>query len=279
MAGLVPADKMKKLIIIPAIFIFLLSIVYGAGGWDEGGWDEGSWDFGTPEPEPESQPSASSGGGGGGGGGGRLFDGIRNKFDTGSRTEIIKYGDAFQFYIDNKRYTSVILRVNQNDNTIKIRITPTFNEYTIKAQNSILVDVNNDNEADLRITLFSINKLGGTFTFTILEEVISSGGSAGTLKKITFDDPEPKGGGEPLTCDTYDFENQCLDSILGNCIWKNNECVKDTEPPKSPDYIPPKEKEKPSNTIAWIIAMIVIILGIVLIVAYKKNKDEAMQNE
>ena len=158
---------MKKLFLLPFLLIFLTSIVYSAGEFGEGTFGEGEFDFGTPAVATASSDGGGggSGGGSGGGGGGKAVDG----FSKGSRTTQLNYGDAFIFHINNQRHTAVILKVQSY--SINLRISSAFKDFTIELGESVSLDVDNNGLNDLQVRLDKISKLGGTFTFIILDEI------------------------------------------------------------------------------------------------------------
>ena len=158
---------MKKLFLLPFLLIFLTSVVYSAGEFGEGTFGEGDFGFGTPAVATASSDGGGggSGGGSGGGGGGKAVDG----FSKGSRTTQLNYGDAFIFHINNQRHTAVILKVQSY--SINLRISSAFKDFTIELGESVSLDVDNNGLNDLQVRLEKISKLGGTFTFIILDEI------------------------------------------------------------------------------------------------------------
>lgn len=237
--------NMKQLILFPLLFVFLTSIVYSAGGWDEGGWDEGTWDFGTPAPVESSSSGGVGGGDSGGGGSGRLFDGYRDRFENGSRTEIFAYGDALQFYINNKKYTLVMIKLDKD--YAKLRITPNYIDFIVNEFNSNIVDIDLDGKKDFGVTFIkAVNSYSAKFKFTILEEPI----------KQIIDEKEP-----PTP----------IESIGGLNIEDEPKTIET-------DATQTEMKKSKRPSVAWIIAIIIIVLIIVSIVIYQ-NKEKWKKRE
>lgn len=242
--------RMKQLIFI-LTFIFLLPIAYSAGGFGEGAFDDGSFDFGTPAPEPEVQSSSSSSSGGGGGGG-RLFDGHLDKFENGSRTEIFAYGDALQFYINNKKHTLVMIKLGKD--YAKLRITPNYIDFVVNEFNSNIIDVDLDKKEDFVVSLVKVvNSYSAEFIFTILGKT--------QIKKITDNE----------------IPSASTESIGGLNIEEEPKNII-TAKPVTDEYIPKPEEEPKLRPIAWIITIIIIVLIIVLIVSYQ-NKEKRKKGE
>jgi len=218
--------------------LLLLPVAIAAGEFGAGLFGEGLFGFGTPE--PAVQPQSSGGGGGsssGGGGGGRLFDGARDRFENGSRSETFAYGDVLQFYIDDKRYNLMMIKLNTN--SVKLRITPGTIDFDVRT--TAEVDVNNDNKKDIKIELDKVlNTYSAALIFTIIEDEI--------VKKII---PKPK--------EEVIIEEE-PDDIAEPVDISEREAIVEPKPQKAP--------------IAWIIAIITIILGIVLMLVYQKNKSK-----
>lgn len=131
---------------------------------------------------PESQATTISGGSSGGGG--RALDG----FSSGSKTVNISYGDVFVFRSKGQKHTFVILKVYNN--SIKYRITSKPEDYVINVGEEMLIDTDENQLADFGVKLNSITKLGGLFTFTIVEESVSGGIGGSIAGPIIEEEPE-----------------------------------------------------------------------------------------
>lgn len=117
--------------------------------------------------EEEEDDSGSSGSSGGRGGGGRVITGLTK----GSKTTTLNYGDLFSFYIGNNKHRIIILKVTSNE--IKIRIYSRSIELIMKEGETREVDVDDDGIDDFRVELKEIKRIGGLFTFTIIDEVVA----------------------------------------------------------------------------------------------------------
>ena len=91
-----------------------------------------------------------------------------SEFSEGSRTEKLNYGDFMSFKIKNTRHNVVVIKVINDAVTLRITSSPI--DVALKAGETKEIDVNKNGINDFRIVLNSMTKIGGTFTFTILDE-------------------------------------------------------------------------------------------------------------
>ena len=221
------------------LVLFVLLLVPTAlaqGGFGEGYFSSGNFDFGTV-PEAEPQPSGGGGGGGSsGGGGGRLYDGQRDRFESGSRNINMSFGDIIQFYIDDKKYSLVLMKLDG----VELRLKPNHLDY--KIENTLMIDVNEDKKDDLSVRLNGIinskytkKPISAILTFTILEE-------KPVMEVVVEETPEV-------------IEAEPVEEL----------------PTVTDEYIPTPDEEPKASPVAWII-IFGGILGIVIILIYHRMK-------
>jgi len=197
---------------------------------------------------PASSPSSSGGGGSTGGGGGRLYNGQKDKFDEGSRTETLSYGDAQQFYIDGRLYTLVILNIN--DKSAKLRITPSYIDFTVDAGGVNQLDINGNGLVDFSAEYNGIKtKYSASFTFSILDENARTGGGPAPIEEKEL----PKVVVEEETSSPVEEPESEVALIVG--------------------FKPQRPKQTIDKTIMAVI-VIILIVGILLIVMYQKHKEK-----
>ena len=190
--------------------------------------------YNFPVIEPES-PSTS--GGGGGSGGGYVRDGLTQ----GSKTLVFNYGDVFQFNSKGYRHQAVILKVTKD--SVKIRITSNPIELILLLGETKIVDIDGNGLDDFSVTLNSISKYGGSFTFTILDESI-------IVEEIPITTPI-----EEVITETEVIEEEPIVEA-------------------SDVVLPLPSIEKSYGWVSWAITFIVLaIIGILIAVYKKKNKE------
>jgi len=216
-----------------------MGLVMGVGEFGSGTFDDGTFDVGTPAVVVTT--TTSSGGGSSGGGGGGY---VRNGLSEGSKTLTFNYGDAFIFHSKGYKHTTVILKVTED--SVKIRITSNPIELTLKVGEIVFVDTDNNGLSDFSVTLNSISKYGGSFTFTIMDE-----------KAIETPVVDVKVD-EPIVDETK--ENDTVEAIPA-------ELPEDITIPIDTD-----------NQIVWVffgvLALIIIVLGIIIFNFNKRKKNE-----
>ena len=190
---------------------------------------------------PASPSSSGGGGSSGSGGGGKLFNGEKDKFESGIRTETFAYGDALQFYIDNKIYTLVMLKLEKD--SAKLRITPGYIDFTV--QNIKAVDIDGNGVYDLQVQLNKIlSSYSAEFTFSLLKETETGGGPLEEPKPIeNLETPEVK---ESIEAPTQEAQQQ----------------------PESP------KQDKISLMAKAIITLILGVMGVLAYAGYKFYKNK-----
>ncbi len=113
----------------------------------------------------EVKEESGSSSGGSGGGGGIVITGLKE----GSKTTTLNYGDVFAFYLEKQKHRIIILKVT--DDYIKIKIFSKPIELTLKEGGIERLDFDDDGLFDFSVKLNEIKKFGGSFTFTIIDEV------------------------------------------------------------------------------------------------------------
>ncbi|MBU0457725.1 MAG: PQQ-binding-like beta-propeller repeat protein [Nanoarchaeota archaeon] len=129
----------------------------------------------TTEGEEEEVTTTTTGGGGGY----VLGDGYEGMTE-GEQTVQFNYGDVFVFTLKDKRYTIIVKKILGDVITIKINQM----ELTLKKGESQTVDTDGNGLDDFKATLLEVNKLGGKFTFNILEEMLEVAGVPEVVEEV-----------------------------------------------------------------------------------------------
>jgi len=176
-----------------------------------------------------SSSSSSSGGGGAA---------YTAEFVLGSKKVSLNYGDVFIFKIKKQRHTVIVKSVKQDSVTIRISSDPI--DVTLKEGETKELDLDGNGLNDFSVTLNKITKLGGDFTFAILEEKEK-------VEKISE---------EEIVEEEVKEEEELVEEV------KEEEKIEET----------PLEEVKEKKNYWWVVISIIALIIIIAIVVKQKNK-------
>lgn len=236
----------KFLLFLILVFFIVDGIVYSVGEFGAGTFGDGDFGFGTPEP-PTTTPSVSSAGGGGGGGG--IYVPSKSDEPITYRLNLIK-GQTYTLTVNGIIHKFKIALIDVDDKSAGLEFESAKKVFYLKLNESDYLDYDDDNYADLEITLTKIYgyELVEITMKTVHVEIVSGGAGV----------PEP-----------------IIESIGGLNIIEEPQQIEIQ--PEHPQEVPQKPKYK--FGLGQLLLVIIIILIIVGIFYWRKQSKNGKNNK